>query len=278
MGQLQIIIPTRGRKNEQLTVQNLPKELMQRTTVVCPQKDYGAIRGLREDFNVVVQPDNDMWISPKREWINQQWLKWGYDKVIHLDDDLRFATRKSKDDWHLRPMTSEELLAEFQRMEDKLGPEFPHVGFAQRQGNNTIEEAGWKSPGKQVCTLGYYLPVAVKELNWHQVLLRGDMCSTLQLLLKGYPNAIWTETVHDQRAFDAPGGCNTYRTIELLNSEAEKFAGLYPQYVSIADRKYDKKTRISKQKDTANRLEIIVQWQKALEEGQRVRNQCRQYP
>ena len=131
-----------------------------------------------------------------------------------LDDDLRFATRISESDWHLRPIGGSELAAEFQRMEDKLGPEFPHVGFGQRQGNNTIEEVGWKSPGKQVCTLGYYLPIITEECDWDLVELREDMCITLQLLLKGYPNAILTETVADQREFDAPGGCSRYRTVE----------------------------------------------------------------
>jgi hypothetical protein len=185
---------------------------------------------------------------------------------------LRFATRISDDDWHLRPIKDDELVAEFQRMEDKLGPEFPHIGFAQRQGNNTIQEAGWKSPGKQVCTLGYYLPIVAKEAKWDLVVLRGDMCTTLQLLLKGYPNAIWTETVHDQRAFDASGGCNTYRTVEMLNVEAEKFVSLFPQYISIAKRTYNEKTPKSKKKASTTRLEVIVQWQKALEEGRRVRN------
>lgn len=278
MGQLQLIITTHGRKNQQLTVQNLPKELMSRTTLVCPQKEYGYLRSLREDYDVVVQPNPDWYLPEKRDWVIQEWVRRGCDKVVLLDDDLRFAIRKSKDDWHLRPITSEELIAEFQRLEDKLGPEFPHVGFAQRQGNNVIQEAGWKIPGKQVCMMAYYLPIVAKEVKWDLVVCRGDMCATLQLLLKGYPNAVWTETVHDQRQFDAPGGCSRYRTVEMLNSEARKFANLFPGYVSIAEKEYNKGTSKSDKKDSAIRLELIIQWQKALMEGQRVRDQCNQHP
>lgn len=269
--QLQIIIPTHGRKNGQLTVQCLPKELMKRTTLVCPSKDYGALRGLREDYNVVKQPDDSWKIHEKRKWIIDEWHDRGFTKIMMLDDDLRFATRISKDDWHLRPITGSELAAEFQRMEDKLGPEFPHVGFGQRQGNNTIESVGWKTPGKQVCSLGYYLPIVSVEANWSLVDLREDMCVTLQLLLKGYPNAVLTETVVDQKEFDAPGGCSRYRTVEMNNEEAEKLAALFPNYVSIVSKKYK-----DPQKKSNKRLETVIQWQRALQDGINARNRSQQ--
>jgi hypothetical protein len=271
--QLQIIIPTRGRKDKQLTVQCLPKELMSRTTLVCPQKDYAHLRSMRDDYNVIVQQDDNWKIAQKREWIINKWFGEGYNKIIMLDDDLRFATRISDSDWHLKEIKGEELLQEFQRMEDKLGQDFPHVGFGQRQGNNTLDEVGWKSPGKQVCTLGYYLPIVTKECKWDLVDLREDMCVTLQLLLKGYPNAVWTETVVDQREFDAPGGCSTYRTVQMSNLEAERLVSLFPNYVSIVARRYnERRGSRGEKKVSTNRLETIIQWQKALTDGQNARN------
>jgi hypothetical protein len=259
-----IIIPTRSRTNDQLTVQNLPKQLMDRVTLVCQtKKEANKISSLRSDFEVIAQPDPEWGIARKRDWIIEEWVRRGFDKVFMLDDDLRFATRVSEDDWHLRPIIGEELVQEFQRIEDKLGPEFPHAGFGQRQGNNMLEGAGWKSPGKQVCTLGYYLPIVANEVRWDLVELREDMCVTLQLLLKGYPNAIWTETTHDQRKFDAPGGCSTYRTEAMNNEEAKKLAALFPNYVDLAHRKY---------KTGAERIEVIIKWQQALKEGTNARN------
>jgi hypothetical protein len=198
-----------------------------------------------------------MKLAQKRKWIIEEWSRRGYDKIIMLDDDLSFATRVSEDDWRLRTIQGEELIPEFQRIEDRLGLEYPHVGFGQRQGNNH-ETAGWKSPGKMVCTLGYYLPIVAKECRWDLVELRQDMCATLQLLLKGYANAIWTETVVDQKR-DAPGGCSTYRTDEMSAAEARNLADLFPRYVSVGKRKY-------------GRLEVTVQWQKALRDGQRNRS------
>ena len=263
MSEMAIIIPTHGRTNDQLTVQTLPKgKFMQRVTLVCPEKDYGKLRSMRDDYSVVIQPDPNWRIAKKREWIIEEWVRRGYEKIFMLDDDLRFATRKSPDDWHLVPIAGEALEREFQRIEDKLGPDFPHVGFAQRQGNN-VRDAGWKSPGKMVCTLGYYLPIVAKEARWDLVELREDMCVTLQLLLKGYQNAILCDTVADQREFDAAGGCSLYRTIKMNNDEARGLAKLFPAYISLSDKKY---------KDGTERVEVIIQWQKALEEGQRACN------
>jgi hypothetical protein len=146
-----------------------------------------------------------------------------------------------------------------------LGPDFPHVGFGQGQGNNWVEEVGWKSPGKMVCALGYYLPIVAKECRWDLVELRQDMCATLQLLLKGYANAIWTVTVVDQKR-DAPGGCSIYRTNEMSDAEAERLAKQFPGYVSVVERDY---------KGSVPRKEVICQWQKALDDGRKKKSQYR---
>jgi hypothetical protein len=260
---MQIIIPTRGRIYEQTTLRSLPPELHKRTTLVCPKREASELHRLYEDVQVAFEPYPKMKIAQKREWIAQTWHEAGYDKIIVLDDDLVFATRRGLGDWHLEPIWGEALIPEFQRIEDKLGPEFPHVGFGQRQGNNH-EEAGWKSPGKMCFTLGYYLPVVVKECKFDLVQLREDMCVTLQLLLKGYPNAIWNTTVVDQQT-NAPGGCSTYRTLEMNNAEAEKLAAMFPDHVSLV---WDHVSLVWKDYSTSTpRLEVIVQWQKALQDG-----------
>jgi hypothetical protein len=199
-----------------------------------------------------------MKLAQKRGWIVQEWFQCGYEKILMLDDDLVFSTRISADDWHLREIQGEELIAEFAKLEQKLGPEYPHVGFGQRQGNNH-ETAGWKSPGKMVCALGYYLPIVAKECRWDLVELRQDMCATLQLLLKGYANAVWMGTVVDQKR-NAPGGCSTYRNDEMSDAEAEKLATLFPGYVAVVEKDY---------KGSGPRKEVRCEWQKALDDGRK---------
>jgi hypothetical protein len=260
---MQIIIPTHGRSNSQLTTTWLSKNLRKRTTLVCPKREAWALEALGDDLRIVTQPNAEWKIAEKRKWIMNEWASRGYDKIIMLDDDLRFATRVSDTDWHLREVTKDELELEFNRIEEKLGPEFPHAGFGMRQGNNVVTEPGWKTPAKQVCTLAYYLPIVLKECELGRIETREDMDVTLQLLRKGYPNAVWENTVCDQREFGATGGCSIWRTIESTNADALQLANLHPGYVRVSERSY---------KAGINRLEVTISWKKALEDGMRERN------
>ena len=265
---MQIVIPTRGRMSDQLTVKSLIGcELIKRTVLVCPKKEFSNLRSLRNDYNVVAQPDETWTIARKRAWIMRHWLDLGYEKIIMLDDDLRFATRISETDWHLREIVGDELAQEFKRLEEKLGPDCPHVGFGPRQGNNRLEDVGWKTPAKMCYSLGYYLPVVVKECELGRIETREDMDITLQLLRKGYPNAVWQTTVNDQRKYDAPGGATKERTIESSNADAIKLSQLHSGYVSTVEKKY---------KASVPRVEVICQWQKALDDGKRTRASAEQ--
>jgi hypothetical protein len=114
-------------------------------------------------------------------------------------------------------------------------------------------------------SLGYYLPIVVKECELGRIETREDMDVTLQLLRKGYPNAVWHTTVNDQK-FNAPGGCTNERTIEHSNADAYKLAQLHPGYVSTIERLY---------KVSVPRVEVVCQWQKALQDGLKVHSQYR---
>jgi len=272
---MQIIIPTRGRTHRQLTLQSLPRELRKRTTLVCPKREASGLYRLYKDagVDVVVEPYPDMKIAQMREWVVQTWFSCGYDKIIMLDDDLRFYTRKSVDDWHLDEIWGDELMPEFERIEDKLSAAVPHVGFGVRQGNDKLEEVGWQSPGRMCHTLAYHLPIVAKEASFvfGGLEIREDFCFSLQLLLKGYPNAVWTETVVNQRKsptyactpHNSAGGCSVYRTLAMSNAEAWKFKALFPGFVSVRKPNY---------KRSVPRLEVTVQWKKALRDGQRNRS------
>jgi hypothetical protein len=235
----------------------LPGEWRNRTTIVCPKIEAFKLSLLDARPEIVPQPDADMTIAQKRKWIMEEWLRRGYEKILMLDDDLCFATRVSESDRHLRPIHDDELGAEIQRLEEKLGPEFPHVGFGARYGNNN-EASGWKTPARMMYSLGYYLPIVVKECELGRIETREDMDITLQLLRKGYPNAVWHTTVNDQRKYDAPGGCTNERTIERSNADACKLAKLHPGYVSTIERSY---------KVSVPRIEVSCRWKKALEDG-----------
>ena len=252
---MQIVIPTRGRTAQQITLSFLPPELRRRTTLVCPKNEAVRLACLYEDVEIVIQPDSVLTIAKKREWIVREWLCCGYDKIIQLDDDLTFFTRRRPNDTRLWPIQGDALIPEFKRIEDKLGPDFPYVGFDQRLGNHWHKQGGWKSPGKICTTLGYYLPI-VSKCDFDLVEVREDYCVALQLLLKGYPNAVWTETAVNWE-YDSPGGMSGQRTVEKSDAEARKLEALFPEYVSVHYRNYKVNPR----------LEPKCQWKKALEYG-----------
>ena len=257
---MQIVIPTRGRTDQQLTLQSLPRELLKQTTLVCPKNEAVGLYRRYQDVTIVVQPDPYWTIAQKRKWIIETWHRCGYEKILMFDDDLSFATRIAEGDWRLRAIQGEELSAEIQRLEQKLGPKFPHVGFGQRQGNNNVA-SGWKTPARMTYSLGFYLPVVVTECELGRIETREDMDITLQLLRKGYPNAVWNTTVSDQK-YDAPGGCTNERTMERSNDDAHKLEKLHPGYVSVRNKAY---------KASAPRKEVRCLWQKALQDGYRYR-------
>src|SRR6516225_6971434 len=149
---MQIVIPTRGRTDRQFTLQSLPGELRKRTRLVCPKREASGLYRLYNDVGVkiVIEPYPNIKIAQKREWIMREWLRYGHEQVLMLDDDLSFSTRISETDWHLKPICGEELIPEFQRIEDKLGPEYPHVGFGPRQWNH-LKKAGWQTPDRMMC-------------------------------------------------------------------------------------------------------------------------------
>jgi hypothetical protein len=137
-----------------------------------------------------------------------------------------------------------------------LSPDVPHVGFGPRQGNHT-KEAGWQI-GRMIYTLGYYLPVVVEKCELGRIETREDMDLTLQLLRKGYPNAVWHTTVADQRMYNAPGGATNERTIESSNADAHKLATFHLGFVSVVEKAY---------KASVPRNEVVCQWQEALRDG-----------
>jgi hypothetical protein len=256
---MQIIIPTKRRVDQQLTLQSLPRELLKWTTLVCPKDEAVSLCRLYKDVDIVVEPEGYMTIARIRAWIMRTWLEAGYKKILMLDDDLTFSTRTSEGDWHLREIQGDELIPEFERLDNKLGPDFPHVGFGPRQWNKA-KKAGWKTPDRMIYSLGYYLPIVVNECELGRIETREDYDVTLQLLRKGYPNAVWHRTVTDQREAYAPGGCSCYRTIESSNADVYKLARLHPGYVHVPEEEKTYKT-------SPERLEPICLWPKALEDG-----------
>lgn len=258
---MRVVIPTRGRIGDQTTLGGLSKKMRETVVdLVCPAREAVEHAARWPGVNVVAQPDPDMTIAAKRAWIMREWRDAGHSRIVMLDDDQSWYVRRSDDDWHLVQASAEQVEHWFDELGRVLGPEMPHAGFGPRQGNNR-KPAGWSVPDRMMYSLGYYLPVVVKECELGRIEHREDMDYTLQLLRKGYPNAVCHSFVGNQRAFSR-GGCTGQRTVEASNSDARLLAELHPGYVRVVEKQY---------KSSVPRLEVVCQWARALRDGQQWR-------
>lgn len=279
-----ILIPTRGRVEQQTTLRSLAPKLQHITTLVAPKDEVAALQRLYDPLNVVVQPQPSSVtnIAEKRAWM----MKWARDKwprVAMLDDDCYFFARcaPSNRAWNEKklywePLPGHKLLsvehatplklvwafAEWNKLIAKYG----HAGLSSRNGNHA-ERREVMTIGRMMHALGYDTEVFAKKVSTkNRVLVREDFDYTLQLLRKGHENAIIFHTCVSPGGYGAKGGCSDERTRELSNREAEKLVALHPGLVKLRNgvvRYRPKDTEFKNSNEESDRLEVTVYWKKA---------------
>lgn len=259
---MKIYVPTRNRVGKQSTLANLPVELFDDLYVVCPEAEIEKHKKAGEFAKFIAQPDPNMGISEKRKWIIEQCPD---DKLVMLDDDLRFAMRRSESPSQFLKATDEEIIRGFFEMEAMLDEETPHIGLGARGGSigPLAERGGWQEAKRQMYVLGYHVPTVKREVVFGRVMTHEDMDVTLQLLTKGYPNLVNFSLVVDQK-FGNPGGCTDERTDEISDADCYTLQGFFPKFVKVKEKTYF---------TSKNRVEVICYWQKALDHGFQIREQ-----
>ena len=258
---LTVIIPTYRRLDAQRSFKCLPPNWQKRTVFIVDRQDA---KGLEERFGdtgaeFVVHPKGIKTIAAKRAWIFSQ-KKW--EKVIMLDDDLRMdALHGTK---MLKALFGDVDNA-FKLMEAKL-EEYMHGGFSARRGVQTAVEKGieWRYNFRAMYSLAYRTSIVRKHCELGRINHREDLDYTLQLLRKGFKNAVYSRLCVDEAAgYDAPGGVNAAgeRSLEASNADARRLAELHPGLVDVVERTYKGSARVNKEFD--RRLEVICHWKKA---------------
>jgi hypothetical protein len=254
---MKIVIPTKGRVSNQVTLENLTPDLHVRSTIVCPASEVAEHQQLHPYVEVIAQPDEGMGISAKRKWIIESCED---DKIVMLDDDLRFAYRREDNAKLFREATEVEINRGFAEMEAILSDDVPHAGFAARGMSigTSAQAGGWQVTGKRMMyILGYFLPTVRQHAEFGRVFTHEDIDVTLQLLSKGYPNAVNFTLVVDQK-FGNEGGCTDERDIQKSNEDVIKLCKLHPQFVTGSLKEYE---------HSPSRLEVTVQWMQCLKDG-----------
>lgn len=216
---MNLYIMTRGRVGNQITWNNLPPSLQNRTYLVCPPDEWEGHEAYGiPTRNLLIQPT---WVnnySDKFRWILQDGMADGNDKAVILDDDLTFSIPYIREDGErrLKTLAKQDLhhvKTGFDYMEYLLD-DTALVSFHPRQMGHT-KEPPYAENGKVVCVQGINRKMigVVGELNRFPIL--ADVVLNATLLSRGLGNKLITTMFLDWGSCQAPGGCSLTRTAEV---------------------------------------------------------------
>lgn len=224
---MKIYIPTLGRHNKQITFNNLPNFIQEKTILVVQPHE----KDLYSDYPILILPEDDIGISRTRKWIidNNKDTLFGM-----MDDDLNFKKRFIKSPTK-RDMTEEDWNELLNTTTKWLEDDVSFVGL--RRGNlpPIIHLGKYIKNAETICCTFYNkekLPSS-DELIWNHDLLSEDINLHMQYLLLGHQNRIWTEYCYVGE-WAQQGGCqagNNPRTINLINKSQAKLVEQYPNFV-----------------------------------------------
>ncbi len=258
---LTIIIPSSGRPDKQVTLNQLPPVLLKQTYLAVPikeVKDYKQWDGTCKVFGV---PSSVKGISKTRELFlsSDAWTRY----MLMLDDDMTFAYRFNMSKPALEAIQPRsvqiEQLVKFWLNLCQCG--FVHAGLSARQGNNNSTEEVTEC-SRMYNAYMYDLKVLhTLPIKLGRLPVMEDFDLTLQLLKLGYPNAMINRWCWNQSGSNAKGGCSQYRTSKMQHDAAHKLAKLHAPYVKVV-------TKESKNwQGMETRTDVRVQWKKAYQDA-----------
>jgi len=263
---LEIVIPSKGRAdwNKQITLQQFTSA-GKHVTLVIPEdeareyRDLLIDRGRQRGGLVRIAKCPQEGIGETRRWITRRLFK--DKKVAMFDDDLYFFKRPDMLSPKLvscGPMDVRAMLLNMSILLD----DYPMVGISARQGNNN-ETRPVVYNTRSMNAYGFDLRLLDHEgVKFGRMPLMEDFDITLQLLRKGFSNAVLYNFCWNQRGSNAEGGCSTYRTAKMQAEAAYRLQEFHPDYVKIVT-----KEAKSTWKGMRKRVDVRISWQKAAQEG-----------
>lgn len=257
---MQIFIPTYGRADQQHTLKHLPKSIRERTTLVIQDCEKHLYQQYGQQK--LVLPKHITTIAPTRQFIIDYANKNKMEKIVMLDDDLRFDARRMDDNGKFLVATEKQIEQLFKKIEKALVAHV-HVGVLAREGGNRVTEP-FRTCTRMMRVLAYRPEILKREkIRFDRLPLQEDFDVTLQLLKKGFPNYVICDFVQGQGTSGARGGCSHFRTIEMQNANSHALAKLHAPFVKVVA----KETKGAWQGHT--RIDVMVQWKKAFESSKR---------
>lgn len=271
---MEIYIPSLNRHNEmpEGTIKQLPKAFMDRTTIVCHEQEEEEYRRVQRDFGckILVLPPA-LGIERVRRAIAETAALEETRKIVMMDDDIEFYIRlgqdSNRDDWWKLSGCNSAQTASMLGWIRKSLDSHAHVGVSPREGQNRVREA--VTHNSRYIRLLAYRTKELLETETGRIDVMEDFDVALQLLRRGLPSAITYRFAQGQAKTQAPGGCSTWRTIEVHNRGAERLKELHPDFVRL---------RLKQNKTDADgfgtRKECTIYWKKAFASSQKEDETC----
>ena len=259
--QLRIFIPTRGRVNKQITIEQFELDRSETPDYVCVVPKCES-KYWSKDHLVV--PDSFK-IADSRQFILEQ------PELYHvvMDDDLRPAWRREDDPSKFVSFESMSLDDRLIHLKLLFGDihrlllmGWVHGGVSIRQGANYCHDNYVMN--SRVLRFHFYNAEVVRSLeqDYRPFTVKQDYDFTLHLLHLGIPNILVNYCVQDQPGSNTEGGCSRYRTESVLADGARQLHAKYPEVVKIVK----KSPKVAW--EGRERLDVQIQWKKAYKKGQ----------
>jgi len=217
---MKIIMPSCARWNDMRTLKSIPEEIHPDIDLIVQAKEYEKYKHF--NCNIAVLPDHIQVYGKTIHWILSNYKG----KICILDDDLAFAIRRIKGDYHIKGCNEEEVRTILREIDQQLDV-YAHVGVSAREGNNRITDDYAEN-------VRYMRVLAYNTSLWNDIDIDRylnmdtfvDFDLNLQLLRKGLPSYVFFKYAQGHKSSNAPGGCSVHRTMD----EQARCAGLLKAY------------------------------------------------
>lgn len=256
---IEIVIPTLGRINNQITLNSLPEAYKNKTTLVVQEHEYDeTLQKYGNICSVWKLPPGTKGISWTRKHIAN---KWNGKRIFVMDDDLKFVQLKNNGEKMVSsPATDDEFEKMMSEVERHMDDGIIHGGLGV---NNTPPVLTPYNYNCRVYTNMFFsedFPSDEIDFGTDYELMPEDFYITLQLLTSGNQNVVFNHFRVNPSATNAKGGCETFRTIENHNRGQEILAQKFPDFVKVTS-----KIQSSGPWAGLEKKALSIKWKKAFE-------------
>jgi hypothetical protein len=250
---MKILVPTLSRAGKVRVFRDIPNATL--LVDADQEAEYAA-----------AYPDNQLHILPAGmrgiAAVREHCVRTIGGKILMLDDDLWFYTRRKDDEGKLVNASPTDIQEMLRFVEDTLDT-YAHVGIAAREGFNRFKGKGDILENQRyIRAIGVNSDLIPADVDYTRVQVMEDFDVALQLLERGLPSAIITPWAQGQVQTQMAGGCSEYRTHENHERAAHKLHELHPGFVKL--RQKENKSG----GEFGHRTEVTIYWKKAFASSQ----------